>query len=106
MAIELKSGNYKPEFAGKMNFYLNLLNEHVKESDENPSVGIILCADRDHIEVDYSLKGVQSPVGVAEYQLTKQLPKEFQEQLPNAKEIENGQKCIFSKGIFDEIYLF
>jgi predicted nuclease of restriction endonuclease-like (RecB) superfamily len=95
VAIELKSGNYKPEYAGKMNFYLNLLDEHVREPDENHSVGIILCADRDHIEVEYSLKGIQSPVGVAEYQLTKDLPSKFQKELPNAKDLE--------KNILDEL---
>jgi predicted nuclease of restriction endonuclease-like (RecB) superfamily len=95
VAIELKTGSYRPEYAGKMNVYLNLLDEHVREPEENPSVGIILCADRDHIEVEYSLKGIQSPVGVAEYQLTKKLPSKLQKELPNVKDLE--------KKILDEL---
>lgn len=87
VAIELKTGAFKPEYAGKMNFYLNLLDDHVREADENPSIGIILCADRDHFEVDYALKGLNKPMGVAEYILTKELPSDLEGRLPNLKEI-------------------
>jgi predicted nuclease of restriction endonuclease-like (RecB) superfamily len=85
VAIELKAGKYKPEYAGKMNFYLNLLNEYVKEPDENPAIGIILCSDRDRFEVEFSLKGMEKPVGVAEYQLVSQLPTTFKDKLPDPK---------------------
>jgi hypothetical protein len=54
VAIELKTGAFKPEYAGKMNFYFNLLDDTVREADENPSIGFILCADRDHFEVEYT----------------------------------------------------
>ena len=85
VAIELKAGHFQPEYAGKMNFYLNLLDDYVKEDGENPSIGIILCADRDHFEVEYSLRGIEKPIGVAEYQLTATLPKKLKGKLPDAK---------------------
>lgn len=85
VAIELKAGSFQPEYAGKMNFYLNLLDDLVKEADENPSMGIILCADRDRVEVEYALRGIDKPVGVAEYVLTKKLPKNLIGKLPDSK---------------------
>ncbi len=88
VAIELKTGSFKPEYAGKMNFYLNLLNDFVREPDENPSIGIILCGDRNRIEVEYSLKGIDKPVGVAEYTLTRKLPAELADKLPKPEELE------------------
>ncbi|MFH0799809.1 MAG: PDDEXK nuclease domain-containing protein [Pseudomonadota bacterium] len=84
VAVELKAGPFQPEYAGKMNFYLNLLDDYVREGDENPSIGIILCADRDRFEVEYALRGIQKPVGVAEYRLTNKLPRELAGKLPDA----------------------
>ena len=88
VAVELKVGEFKPEYAGKMNFYLNILNEHVREPHENPSIGIILCTNRNRLEVEYSLKGIDKPVGVAEYSLTNQLPSEFAGKIPQPDELE------------------
>ncbi|OQY97620.1 MAG: hypothetical protein B6D35_14400 [Candidatus Brocadia sp. UTAMX2] len=88
VAIELKAGSFQPEYTGKMNFYLNLLDDLVKEADENPSIGIILCADRDRVEVEYALRGIDKPVGVAEYVLTKKLPKNLIGKLPDSRVIE------------------
>lgn len=93
VAIELKAGKFQPEYAGKMNFYLNLLDDFVREKDENPSIGIILCADRDHFEVEYALRGIQKPVGVAGYRLTNKLPKTLAGKLPDAGKL----KCEIMK---------
>jgi predicted nuclease of restriction endonuclease-like (RecB) superfamily len=90
VAIELKSGEFKPEYAGKMNFYLNILDDFAREPDENPSIGIILCAQRDRVEVEYSLRNINRPVGVSEYTLTAELPRELEGKLPEAREIEAG----------------
>ncbi|MBR5142039.1 MAG: DUF1016 family protein [Bacteroidales bacterium] len=68
VAIELKIGEFKPEYVGKMNFYLSLLDKYEKVPDENPSIGIILCAEKDHLEVELALQDVNKPIGVAEYQ--------------------------------------
>lgn len=68
VAIELKIGEFKPEYVGKMNFYLSLLDKLEKSPDENPSIGIILCAEKDHLEVELALQDVNKPIGVSEYQ--------------------------------------
>ena len=68
VAIELKIGEFKPEYVGKMNFYLSLLDKFEKAQYENPSIGIILCAEKDHLEVELALQDVNKPIGVAEYQ--------------------------------------
>lgn len=88
VALELKKGKFEPEYAGKMNFYLNLLDDFVREPHENPSIGIILCSERDSFEVEYALRSTKNPVGVAEFRLAKTLPKELLDKLPNPKELE------------------
>ncbi len=88
VALELKATKFKPEYAGKMNFYLNLLNDFVKEEGENPPIGIILCTDKDHFEVEYALRGIDKPVGVAEFRITKTLPNDLKKFLPDVKELE------------------
>ncbi|HOX51204.1 MAG TPA: PDDEXK nuclease domain-containing protein [Fibrobacteria bacterium] len=82
VAVELKAGAFEPEHAGKMNYYLNILDAHVKAPDENPSIGIILCADRDGFEVEYALRGIEKPMGVSEFQLTSKLPRDLKKHLP------------------------
>ena len=67
IAIDLKIGEFEPEFVGKMNHYLGLLDDQVRMPDENPSIGIILCAEKDHIEVEIALRDFHKPIGVAEY---------------------------------------
>ena len=79
VAIELKIGEFKPEYVGKMNFYLSLLDRLEKTPDENPSIGIILCAEKDHLEVELALQDVNKPIGVAEYQYL--LPKKKLQEL-------------------------
>ena len=69
VAIELKIGEFKPEYIGKMGFYLSLLDKNVRMEGENPSIGIILCADKDNEEVEIALQTANAPIGVANYQL-------------------------------------
>lgn len=87
IAIELKTGKFKPEYAGKLQFYLTALNEILKTEDENPSIGIIICKSKDRTTVDYALKNTESPMGIATYQIKEQLPKEMQGLLPSSEEI-------------------
>jgi len=87
VAIELKIGAFEPEYAGKMDFYLNLLNDKERSPDDNPSIGIILCAEKDDLEVEFALKSKTNPIGVAEYQLKSTLPRELKGKLPSAKEL-------------------
>ena len=87
IVVELKTGKFKPEFAGKMQFYLTALNETVKHEDENSSIGIIICKEKDRTVVEYALKDSKTPIGVAQYTLKKSLPKEMKQLLPSASEI-------------------
>ncbi len=87
VAVELKVVDFEPEFAGKMNFYLELLDESLKQGDDNPSIGIILCPEKDDIEVEYALRSSNKPIGVAEYRLTHKLPKKLKGKLPTKDEI-------------------
>lgn len=87
IAIELKIGKFKPEYAGKMNFYLSALNEKVKLEDENPSIGIIICKEKKRTTVEYALKDSNQPIGVATYKLTEILPKNFENLLPTPQQI-------------------
>ena len=89
VAIELKIGEFKPEYVGKMNFYLSLLDKFEKASDENPSIGIILCAEKDHLDVELALQDVNKPIGVAEYQYL--LPKNKLQELV-ADEMKKSKK--------------
>ncbi len=94
IAIELKVVEFEPEFAGKMNFYLNALDSFAKLPEENPSIGIILCKRKKRTKVEFALRGIEKPMGVAEYYLTKKLPKHLQGKLPTARQIEDKIKDI------------
>ena len=98
VAIELKVGPFEPEYAGKMDFYLNLLNDKERGPDDRPSIGIILCAEKDDIEVEYALKTKLNPIGVAEYQLQPKLPSEFKGKLPTAKQLADAVREVLPSG--------
>jgi predicted nuclease of restriction endonuclease-like (RecB) superfamily len=87
VALELKTGAFKPEYAGKMSFYLTVLNEKVKTDDEIASIGIIVCKDKDRTIVEYALKDNSHPMGVASYRVTSVLPQALKEYLPSAEVI-------------------
>lgn len=92
VAFDLKIGEFKAEYAGKMNLYLNLLDDFVRLPAENPSIGIILCKDRDRLEIEYALHGINKPIGVSKYRLTKRLPKRLTKALPTLEEFKKGLK--------------
>ena len=87
VAIELKIGEFQPEFVGKMQFYLAALDRLVREEGENPSIGIILCKEKNRTVVEYALHDARKPMGVATYRVVKRLPKELKGQLPSPDEI-------------------
>jgi len=88
-------GKFKPEYAGKMNFYLNILNDKIKMPHENPAIGIILCTDKDRIEVEYALQNVVQPMGVFTYTVKEKLPDELKGFLPTSKEIKENIVKLF-----------
>lgn len=87
VAIELKTTDFIPEYTGKMQFYLSVLDDKVKQKDENPSIGIIICKTKRRTIVEYALKNTGSPMGVAEYSLSRTLPKSLKGLLPSSQEI-------------------
>jgi len=87
VAIELKVGDFQPEFVGKMQFYLATLDRQVRQADENPSIGIILCKEKSRTIVEYTLHDANKPIGVATYEITRTLPKALKGQLPQPEEI-------------------
>lgn len=86
-----------PEYAGKMNFYLSVLDDVLKGEEDNPSIGLILCKDKNKVVAEYALKDMSKPIGVSEYQLMDVLPDELKETLPSVEDIEsrvmNNYKC-------------
>ena len=80
-------GPFEPEHAGKMDFYLNLLNDTERGDGDQPSIGIILCAEKDDVEVEYALRTKANPIGVAAYQLQPKLPAALKGKLPTAKQL-------------------
>jgi hypothetical protein len=87
IAIELKTSSFKPEHAGQMQFYLTALDETVKAEHENPSIGIIICKEKNRMVVEYALKRSQTPIGVANYTISEELPDYMKEFLPTSEEI-------------------
>lgn len=87
IALELKIGEFQPEYKGKMEFYLNVLNDTVKLPHENPAIGIIICKSKSRMIVEYALKSSNMPIGVATYSLSAELPEAYKELLPSSEEI-------------------
>ncbi len=87
VAVELKNTEFKPEYIGKMNFYLTALDETVKSKKDESSIGLILCRDKDRLTVEYALKDVNKPIGVSSYEIQKYLPKELSDNLPSEEDI-------------------
>jgi len=90
IVIDLKVGPFKPDFAGKMNFYLNVVDDQLKHDTDNPSIGLILCRDRRKLVAEYALRGMVNPIGISEYGLTRALPENLASALPTIEEIEGA----------------
>lgn len=88
VVVELKVGDFKPEYAGKMNFYLSAVDDLVRAKGDGPSVGLILCKSKERVIVEYALRDTQKPLGVASYQLTASLPEGLEGRLPTVEELE------------------
>ena len=88
VVIELKVGEFKPEYAGKMNFYLSAVDDLLRHPEDRPSIGLILCKSQNRLIAEYALRDMSKPMGVATYRLTSVLPAELQENLPSIEELE------------------
>jgi len=87
--IDLKMKSFKPEFAGKMNFYLSAVNDLLRQPDDQPSIGLILCKTNDRFVAEYSLRDTNKPIGMSEYRLAESLPEKLKGSLPTIEELEN-----------------
>lgn len=92
VVIELKKGKFKPDYAGKINFYCNVVDDKLKHASDNPTIGLILCQTKDNILAEYALGGINKPIGVSAYELTRALPQDLQSVLPSIEEIEQELK--------------
>ena len=88
VVIELKNTKFIPEYAGKLNFYLSAVDDALKTDSDHPSIGILLCRDKNNLEVEFSLRGMSQPIGVSEFNLTEILPESLRSSLPTIEEIE------------------
>ncbi|HPS31007.1 MAG TPA: PDDEXK nuclease domain-containing protein [bacterium] len=88
IVIELKKGEFKPEYAGKINFYCNIVDDKLKQETDNPTIGLILCQNKNKIMAEYSVRGINNPIGVSEYELMQALPADLKSSLPTIEEIE------------------
>lgn len=88
VVVELKVVKFKPEFAGKLNFYVSAVDGILKTAQDNPTIGILICKSKNKTVVEYALKDIHKPIGVSEYTITKNLPEEFKSSLPSIEEIE------------------
>lgn len=88
VVIELKNTKFIPEYAGKLNFYLSAVDDALKTDGDHPSIGILLCRDKNNLEVEFSLRGMSQPMGVSEFNLTEILPESLKNSLPTIEEIE------------------
>lgn len=88
VVIDLKTGPFKPEHAGKLNFYCNVVNDQLRHEQDQPTIGLILCQTKDNVLAEYALTGIDKPIGVSSYELTRALPKRLQSALPTVEQIE------------------
>ena len=92
VVIELKAGKFIPEYAGKLNFYLNAVDGTLKHQQDQPTIGILICKEKNKIVAEYALKGLEKPIGVSEYHLTKAIPTNLKDSLPSIVDIEKNLK--------------
>ena len=92
VVIELKTGEFKPEYAGKLNFYLSAVDAILKKEQDNPSIGLLLCKSKNNVVAEYSLKDISKPIGVSEYKVTSSLPDDLEKQLPSIEDIQKRIK--------------
>ena len=92
VVIELKTGDFKPEYAGQLNFYLSAVDGQLKRKDDNPTIGLLLCKSKNNLVAEYSLKDMSKPMGVSEYKVGNVLPEDLSEQLPSIEDIQKRIK--------------
>jgi len=95
VVCELKNTRFQPEYTGKLNFYLSAVDSLVKMPEDNPTIGLLLCREKNSIEAEFALRDIQKPIGISEYIITNNLPEELKSSLPTIEEIE--KELIYDK---------
>ena len=88
VVIELKTGEFKPDYAGQLNFYLSAVDGILKSDKDNPTIGLLLCKSKNDVVAEYALKDMSKPMGVSEYKVTSELPEDLGKQLPSVEDIQ------------------
>ena len=102
VVVELKATDFKPEFAGKLSFYTSAVDGEIKDINDNPTIGILICKSKNDLVVEYALKDINKPLGISQYELTEILPKEYKSSLPSIEEIEAQFQNEYLKVVGDE----
>ena len=89
VVVELKTGDFKPEYVGQLNFYLSAVDGILKKDNDNPSIGLLLCKNKNNLVAEYALKDMSKPIGISEYKITNNLPEELEKQLPSVEDIQS-----------------
>lgn len=92
IVVELKTVKFEPEFAGKLNFYVTAVDCRMRGQDDNPTIGLLICKDKEDVVAEYTLADIHKPLGVSAYDLRNILPEEFKSSLPTIEEIERNMK--------------
>ncbi len=87
VVVELKANSFKPEYAGQIGFYVTAIDENLKKDQDNPTIGLLLCKDKDRLTVDYSLKSINVPIGVSSFEIKKYIPKDILDKLPTEEDL-------------------
>jgi len=98
IVIELKAGSFKPEYVGKLNFYMTAIDRQVRQPEDKKTIGIILCKTKDKVTAEYALSSIQNPMGIATYQTTEALPEDLKDQLPDIKQLEAQLEAVKEEG--------
>ena len=92
VVIELKTGDFKPEYAGQLNFYLSAVDAQIKKPEDNATIGLLLCKNKNNLVAEYSLRDMSKPMGISEYRVSGELPEELKAQLPSIEDIQSRIK--------------
>lgn len=92
IVVELKKGSFKPEYAGKLNFYLSVVDDTLRGEFDQPSIGLLLCQDKNKVVAEYALKDIHKPIGVSAYQIADAIPENLKGSLPSIEDIEQELK--------------
>jgi len=104
VVIELKATPFKPEYAGQLNFYINVVDDKMRGEQDHKTIGLLLCKGKDEVMAQYALSGYNQPIGVSDYQLSKAIPEDLKSALPTVEEVEEelshllGDKTETGKG--------